>query len=109
MQDTSKLINRIKDRMLLGTLYDQLMMKIKYTDEKTRFLYSVMAGQKHRMIYYRRYKKKYLDTCTKERPWEELPKEANNDTVFVMWLQGLNAAPEIVQKMRRKPKDGNAG
>ena len=98
MQDTSKLINRIKDRMLLGTLYDQLMMKIKYTDEKTRFLYSVMAGQKHRMIYYRRYKKKYLDTCTKERPWEELPKEANNDSVFVMWLQGLNAAPEIVQK-----------
>ena len=58
--DKGKLINRIKDRMLLGTIYDQLILKLKYTDEKTHFLYGVMVGQKHRMILYRRLKKKYL-------------------------------------------------
>lgn len=94
----NKLLNRIKDRMLLGTIYDQLMMRFKYTDEKTKFLYSVMAGQKHRMIYYRRYKKKYLEKCTLIRPWENLEKKKNNDTVWVMWLQGLENAPEIVKK-----------
>ncbi|WP_029233676.1 capsular polysaccharide synthesis protein [Butyrivibrio sp. VCB2006] len=94
----NKLINRIKDHMLLGTIYDQIMLKVKYNDEKTHFLYGVMAGQKHRMIYYRRYKKKYLKKCTADRPWESLPKKQNNDTVWIMWLQGLENAPEIVQK-----------
>lgn len=98
MPDISKLVNRIEDRMLLGTIYDQLMMKVKYTDEKTRALYSVMVGQKHRMIFYRRLKKKYLARCTKERPWEKLPKEKNADTVWVMWLQGIDNAPEIVKR-----------
>lgn len=93
-----KLINRIKDRMLLGTIYDQLILKLKYTDEKTHFLYGVMVGQKHRMILYRRLKKKYLQRCTKERPWEKLEKVNNIDTVWVMWLQGINNAPEIVQR-----------
>ena len=34
-----KIVNRIKDRMLLGTIYDQLMLKLRYNDEKTHFLY----------------------------------------------------------------------
>lgn len=97
-KNDNKLINRIKDGMLLGTLYDQLMLRLKYNDEKTNFLYGVMAGQKHRMIFYQRYKRKYLESCTKERPWEALPKEQNNDTVWVMWLQGIENAPLIVKK-----------
>ncbi len=98
MHDKDKLINRIKDRMLLGTAYDQLMLRLRYNDEKTRFLYSVMAGQKHRMIFYRRFKKRYLGSCTKERPWEALPKEKNPDTVWIMWLQGMDNAPELVKR-----------
>ena len=74
MPDTNKLKNRIRERMLLGTIYDKAMEKLRYNDEKTRGLYSVMAGQKHRMIFYRRYKKRYLEACTKERPWEKREK-----------------------------------
>ena len=94
----SKILNRIKDRMLLGTLYDQIMLRTRYRDGKTAFLYGVMAGQKHRMIFYSRYKKKYLDKCTKDRKWESLPKTVNKDTVWVMWLQGIESAPDIVRK-----------
>ena len=97
-KNDNKLINRIKDRMILGTLYDQLMLRLRYNDEKTGFLYSVMAGQKHRMLYYRRYKKRYLPECTGDREWEKLPKEINNDTVFVMWLQGIENAPCLVKR-----------
>ncbi len=93
-----KIVNRIKDRMLLGTIYDQLMLKLRYNDEKTHFLYSVMAGQKHRMIYYKRLKNRYLSKATSDCPWEKLPKTDNKDTVFVMWLQGIENAPEIVRK-----------
>ncbi len=97
-ENDNKLLNRIKDRMLLGTIYDQIILKFKYTDEKTHFLYSVMVGQKHRMILYRRFKKKYLERCTKERPWEKLEKVNNTDTVWVMWLQGIDNAPDIVKR-----------
>lgn len=100
----SKLLNRIKDRMLLGTLYDQLMLRLKYNDEKTNFLYGVMAGQKHRMIFYRRYKKRYLARCTKEKPWEKLEKTMNSDTVYIMWLQGIENAPEIVKRCYESQK-----
>lgn len=100
----NKLVNRIKDRMLLGTIYDQLMLKLKYNDKKTNFLYSVMVGQKHRMIFYRRYKKKYLAACTAKRPWESLPKVMNSDTVYVMWLQGMDKAPEIVKRCYESQK-----
>ncbi|WP_026528493.1 capsular polysaccharide synthesis protein [Butyrivibrio sp. VCD2006] len=94
----NKLLNRIKDRMLLGTIYDQMILRLKYTDEKTNFLYSVMAGQKHRMILYKRFKKRYLKVCTKDRPWEKLPKENNSGTVWIMWLQGIDKAPDIVKR-----------
>lgn len=94
----NKLMNRIKDRMLLGTLYDQLMLKCRYNDKKTHYLYSVMAGQKHRMIFYRRLKKKYLAKCTDKREWESLEKKKNTDIVWVMWFQGMDKAPDIVKK-----------
>ncbi len=98
MSDESKLITRIKDRMLFGTIYDQLMLKVRYNDSKTRELYKTMVGQKHRMIFYRRYKKRYLDRCTAKRPWEDVPKKDNSRTVWVMWLDGFDKAPEIVRK-----------
>ncbi|WP_049945681.1 capsular polysaccharide synthesis protein [Butyrivibrio sp. LC3010] len=98
VMNSSKFINRIKDGMLLGTIYDQLMLKIKYNDEKTHFLYSVMVGQKHRMLLYKRYKNKYLNKCIKRKTWEEKEKKQNNNTVWVMWLQGISDAPDIVKK-----------
>ncbi len=98
IKSDNKLINRIKDRMLLGTIYDQMMLKLKYNDEKTHFLYSVMAGQKHRMLFYKKFKKRYLAKCTRERPWESWEKKQNSDTVWVMWLQGIDNAPDIVKK-----------
>ncbi len=94
----NKLINRIKDGMLLGTLYDQIMLRLKYNDKKTNHLYRIMVGQKHRMLYYRKFKKKYLRKCISDRPWEKREKITNKDTVWVMWLQGIDKAPEIVQK-----------
>ena len=104
MPDTSKLKNRIRQRMLLGTVYDKAMEKLRYNDTKTSFLYSVMAGQKHRMIFYRRYRKRYLDACTAERPWESAEKKYNSDTVWSMWLQGVDSAPEIVKKCYESQK-----
>ncbi len=99
-----KIYGRIRDRMLLGTIYDQIMLKMKYNDEKTSFLYAVMAGQKHRMIFYHRLKKKYLNRCSSERPWEKQEKVTNSDTVWVMWLQGIDNAPEIVKKCIKSQK-----
>ncbi|WP_044913638.1 capsular polysaccharide synthesis protein [Butyrivibrio sp. WCE2006] len=98
VEHDKKLINRIKDRMLLGTIYDQIMLRIKYNDRKTHFLYKVMVGQKHRMILYKRYRNKYLDKCTKVREWESREKKQNINTVWVMWLQGIDNAPDIVKK-----------
>lgn len=98
MPDTDKLKNRIKEGMLLGTVYDKAMLLLRYNDHKTNFLYRTMVGQKHRMIYYRRYKKKFLKKCTESRPWETQDKKFNSDTVWFMWLQGLDNAPEIVKR-----------
>jgi hypothetical protein len=49
---------KIEDRMLLGSIYDNIMLKLKYNTPKLTFLYNVMIGQKHRMLYYKRLKKK---------------------------------------------------
>ena len=40
--------------MLLGSIYDNVMLKTKYRDAKLSFLYNVMIGQKHRMLYYKK-------------------------------------------------------
>ena len=98
MPDSSKLLHRIKEGMLLGTVYDKFMQRIRYNDPKTHDLYSAMVGQKHRMIFYRRYKKRFLDKCTVDRPWEDREKKFNSDTVWFMWLQGVDNAPEIVKR-----------
>ncbi|WP_029321002.1 capsular polysaccharide synthesis protein [Butyrivibrio sp. AE3004] len=108
VKSDNKLINRIKDGMLLGTIYDQVMLKVKYNDEKTHFLYSVMVGQKHRMILYKRYKNKYLNQCIQERIWEKKEKKQNSNTVWIMWLQGLNNAPDIVKKCVESQKKAMA-
>lgn len=96
--DKHKLRHRIQDGMLLGTIYDQIMLKVKYNEPKIHKLYAIMVGQKHRMLYYKRFKKRYLKKCTQERPWENLEKKYNSDTVWVMWLQGMENAPDIVKR-----------
>lgn len=92
-----KLISKIKDRMLLGSIYDNIMLKTKYNDERLSFNYNVMMGQKHRMLYYKRLKKEYLSKVTKNRPWENLKKKDNNDQIWICWLQGIDKAPELVR------------
>lgn len=93
----SKLINKIKDRMLLGSIYDNIMLKTKYKGEHLEFNYNVMMGQKHRMLYYKRLKKEYLEKVTRNRVWENLNKKDNKDQVWICWFQGLEAAPELVK------------
>lgn len=93
-----KVIYKIQDHMLLGSVYDNIMMKTKYRGEKLSFLYNVMVAQKHRMLYYKSLRKKYYDRCTVKRAWEALEKKQNPDTIWVCWLQGMDAAPELVKR-----------
>ena len=83
--------------MLLGSIYDNVMLKTKYRDTKLSFLYNVMIGQKHRMLYYKKLKRKYLEKVTADRPWETLEKKANRGRVWFCWLQGLEQAPPLVK------------
>lgn len=93
-----KVINKIKDHMLLGSVYDNIMELTKYRDPMLKFRYNVMVAQKHRMLYYKSLKKKYLKRCTAERPWESMPKKDNNDVIWFMWLQGIENAPLLVKR-----------
>ncbi|MDE6208724.1 MAG: capsular polysaccharide synthesis protein [Lachnospiraceae bacterium] len=88
---------KIQDRMLIGSVYDTAIKKIKYRESKLSFLYNVMIAQKHRMLYYKRLKNKYLKKCTEKREWEELPKENKSDTIWICWFQGVDNAPELVK------------
>lgn len=36
---------KIQDHMLLGSIYDNVMLKTKYRDAKLSFLYNVMIGK----------------------------------------------------------------
>ncbi|MDO4557098.1 MAG: capsular polysaccharide synthesis protein [Lachnospiraceae bacterium] len=93
-----KIKYKLKDHMLLGSIWDQMMMKYKYRGPKLSFLYNVMVAQKHRMIYYKSLKEKYFDKCICNRSWEQLEKQSNPDTVWVCWMQGMNQAPELVHR-----------
>ncbi len=83
--------------MLLGSIYDNVMLKTKYRDAKLSFLYNVMIGQKHRMLYYKKLKRKYLEKVTADRPWETLEKKASQGRIWFCWLQGLEQAPPLVK------------
>lgn len=96
--DVTKIKYKLQDHMLLGSIYDNIMMKTKYRGEKLSFLYNVMVAQKHRMLYYKRLRKKYYDRCTAKREWESTEKKQNADNVWVCWLQGMDAAPELVKR-----------
>ncbi len=100
MEESSlkKIQYKLQDHMLLGSVFDTVMKKTKYRDEKLSFLYNVMVGQKHRMLYYKRLKKEYWEKCTAERPWEQEAKHANPKQIWFCWLQGMKEAPPLVQK-----------
>lgn len=89
---------KIEDRMLLGSVYDGIMLKTKYKSSKLAFLYNVMIGQKHRMLYYKRLKKMFWDECTKDAYWEKKGKVANRKIVWFCWLQGIENAPDLVKR-----------
>jgi hypothetical protein len=74
------------------------MKKTKYRDEPLGFLYNVMVGQKHRMLYYKMLKKKYFNSAISNRDWEDKPKVKNNNTIWMFWLQGMENAPELVKR-----------
>lgn len=58
MSKLDKVKYKIEDHMLLGSVYDNIMMKTKYRNKKLSFLYNVMVAQKHRMLYYKQLLKK---------------------------------------------------
>ena len=93
-----KIEYKIQDRMLLGSIYDNIMLKLKYNTPKLSFLYNVMMGQKHRMLYYKRLKRKFWTVCTKDRDWEKEEKVRNKETVWFCWLQGIDKAPDLVKR-----------
>lgn len=94
----SKIKYKLKDHMLIGSIYDNFMLKFKYNDEKLAFNYNVMMGQKHRMLYYKSLKKKYYNLCTSERNWEKAHKNNNSDIIWICWMQGMDNAPELVKR-----------
>lgn len=46
MGKLDKVKYKIEDHMLLGSVYDNIMMKTKYRNKKLSFLYNVMVAQK---------------------------------------------------------------
>ncbi len=89
---------KIEDRMLLGSIYDNIMLKLKYNTPKLAFLYNIMIGQKHRMLYYKKLKKTFWKECTRDTYWEKDEQVANKDTIWFCWLQGIEEAPELVKR-----------
>ena len=83
--------------MLIGSIYDNLIKKTRYRDNRLSFLYNVMVGQKHRMLYYKKLKKRYLNNAMKNPLWENLDKKTNKNTIWFCWLQGIENAPELVK------------
>ena len=88
MGKLDKVKYKIEDHMLLGSVYDNIMMKTKYRNKKLSFLYNVMVAQKHRMLYYKQLRRKYMDRCSASPVWEKQPKAANNDTIWFCWAAG---------------------
>lgn len=94
----TKICEKMEDHMLLGSIYDRIMIKTKYRQDPLAFNYNVMIGQKHRMLQFKKLRSAYLKRCTAERPWEQCAKQQNPDTVWVMWYQGLEQAPLLVRR-----------
>ena len=93
-----KIKYKIEDGMFLGSVYDNMMLKLKYNDEKLKFNYNVMMAQKHRMLYYKKLKKKLLSKCLQQREWENKEKVKNPNTIWICWMQGMDNAPILVQR-----------
>jgi hypothetical protein len=83
--------------MFIGSVYDNIIKKTKYREEPLQFLYNTMVGQKHRMLYYKKLKKKYFNSAISNPEWENRPKVKNSNTIWICWLQGLEKAPELVK------------
>lgn len=94
----NKIIHKIHDHMLIGTIYDYIMMRVKYNDPTLSFLYNVMIAQKHRMLYYKKLKSKYMYKAIAKRPWESSVKIQNPNCVWVCWMQGQEQAPLLVRR-----------
>lgn len=97
-QKLQKIKYKFEDHMFGESVCDLLIKKTKYREKKLAFLYNVMIGQKHRMLFYRRFRKKYLRDCTVDCPWEKEEKLFNQNRVWFCWLQGLENAPELVKR-----------
>ncbi len=90
--------NKLEDHMLLDAIYDRAMMKTRYKDGKLSFLYNVMVAQKHRMLFYKMLKRKYLKKCVAHPEWESREKINHSDTIWMCWLQGFDNAPLVVKR-----------
>lgn len=97
MGKLSKILNKAADGMLVDAFTDNIMKKTRYNDEKLQPLYNVMVSQKHRMLYYKKLKKKLFNKCIADRYWEKEEKKSNNNRIWVCWLDGIDKAPDIVK------------
>lgn len=97
MSKLSKIANKAADGMLIDAFTDNIMKKTRYKDEKLQPLYNTMISQKHRMLYYKKLKKKLFNKCIADRYWESLEKKVNKDRIWVCWLDGMKKAPDIVK------------
>lgn len=97
-ENVKRVLYKLEDHMLLGSAYDNVMMATKYKDASLKLLYNVMAAQKHRMLYYKRLKKRYFAKGIANPTWEQERKENHADTIWMCWLQGLEHAPLLVKK-----------
>lgn len=93
-----KLFDKIQDHMLISAISDNILKKTKYRDKKLSETYNVMMAQKHRLLYYKMLKKKYLGKCTQNRLWESKPKKNNSDMIWICWLTGEENAPALVKR-----------
>jgi hypothetical protein len=93
-----KLDYKMRDHMFFGSVYDTIMKHGRYGGEPLSEKYNVLIGQKHRMLYYKKLKKRFLEDAVKERPWEKRTKKSNPGTIWVLWLQGMDKAPLLVRR-----------
>jgi hypothetical protein len=89
---------KLEDHMFIGSVYDNIMKRTKYREEPLQFLYNTMVGQKHRMLYYKKLKKKYFDRAVSNPSWENKKKTTNSNTIWFCWLQGIDNAPTLVKR-----------
>ena len=100
-----KVLYKIQDGMLLASVYDTIMKKTKYRDKRLAPIYNTMISQKHRIHYYKKFKKIFLKKCTQNMDYLNKEKVIHNDKVYVLWYDGIENAPDLVKICAKSLKE----